>query len=423
MSFGREPIYLEEVFGIFSSVPKHTYVDRSNLDRRFKSFLRAGNHIVIHGTSKQGKTVLRKKNLPEDKCITVQCALKTTLTSIYAEILRKLGTSIPTEVKEQLSGTASAKAGIPQFFEGYGKLESSTAISSEPQGSTLENINYIAEAINQSRKTVVIEDFHYLPEDERKNLAFDLKALWDSSVQFVIIGVWQEENLLSYYNGDLSGRIEEIDLKWTDAELEEVLNKGARKLNIMFTDSIKKKIIQDSNGNVGLLQRITKRLCLSSGIQQEADRNGTATIIRQINALANCRLKECQASSRRYREFSDLVSRGYSNNAARLVYKNVLRVCLEASDEELQEGLHKDTIRERVETLLGRSVAKQSFDNVLNNLVKLQIERKISPVVLSYNGDSRKMKLVDQELLFFRKYIGENNLPWPWLQNDETEQE
>lgn len=421
MAFGKGKVGLEEVFGIFPSVPKHTYVDRNKLDKRFKNMLKSGNHIVIHGTSKQGKTVLRRKNLPEAECITVQCSLRATLSSIYAEILRQSGTGIPTEVKEQLSGMAAAKGGIPKVFEGHGKFESSTAVSFEPQGSTLENINFIAEAIKQSRKTLVIEDFHYLPEDERKSLAFDLKALWDFSIQIVIVGVWQEENLLSYYNGDLSGRIEEIDLKWTDAELEEVLKKGASKLNILFSDSIKKKIIQDSNGNVGLLQRITKRLCAHSGITQTAP-YGNPHIIRNVNALASCRLKECQLSRRRYREFSDLVSRGFSNNTARAVYAGVLRVCLEATDDELKDGLYKDVIKERVTTLLRRPVAKQSLDNVLNNLVKLQIERKISPVVLSYNDDSRKIKLVDQELLFFRKYIGEDHLPWPWLQNhDATE--
>ncbi|MBW4573959.1 MAG: hypothetical protein KME08_01595 [Aphanothece sp. CMT-3BRIN-NPC111] len=54
---------LNEVFGIATSVPKYTYVDRASLDQKFIYLLGCDQHIVIHGASKQGKTILRKKNL------------------------------------------------------------------------------------------------------------------------------------------------------------------------------------------------------------------------------------------------------------------------------------------------------------------------------------------------------------------------
>ncbi|MEH1830878.1 MAG: hypothetical protein V7L29_02045 [Nostoc sp.] len=40
----------------------------------------------------------------------------------------------------------------------------------------------------------------------------------------------------------------------------------------------------------------------------------------------------------------------------------------------------------------------------LNRLDKLQADRSISPLILSFNPDSRKVQLVDRELLFYRKY-------------------
>jgi hypothetical protein len=52
---------LNEVFGVGVAVPKYTYVNRSGLDEKFKYLLSAERHIVIHGSSKQGKTILRKK--------------------------------------------------------------------------------------------------------------------------------------------------------------------------------------------------------------------------------------------------------------------------------------------------------------------------------------------------------------------------
>lgn len=412
MSFGK--VILNEVFGISPKIPKYNYVDRNNLDRRFKDLMTSGSHLVIHGSSKQGKTVIRRKNLPDDRCIIIPCRLELTLSEIYAEILRQAGVGIPTEIKEQLTGGMEAKGGISPFFEGKSKLESTTSVSSVPQGSSLDNVNYIAETIKGSRKTVVIEDFHYLPENERRILAFDLKALWDCSVSLVIVGVWQQENLLCYYNGELSGRIEEIDVKWKDSELSEVLEKGARKLNITFNSKLANRIIKDSSGNVGLLQDITKRLCLASGITDNIA-HGRA-VISNYDSLANCRQQVCRTLYQRYRTFGELVSNGYSNNNLRKTYEGLLRVCVEAEDDELRAGLHKDIVRERLEHVLQRSVATNSFNLVLKNLVKLQIDRKIFPIVLSYNDDTRKIQLVDHQFLFFRRYIGQNNLPWPWLE-------
>ncbi|MEM1171416.1 MAG: hypothetical protein AAGJ08_20625 [Cyanobacteria bacterium P01_H01_bin.35] len=45
---------LNQVFGISPDVPKHTYVERNNLDQKFRYLLDSGSHVVIHGASKQG---------------------------------------------------------------------------------------------------------------------------------------------------------------------------------------------------------------------------------------------------------------------------------------------------------------------------------------------------------------------------------
>ena len=82
---------LNEVFGIGISVPKYTYVNRSGLDEKFKYLLSTDRHVVIHGSSKQGKTILRKKNLPETDSTSVQCRAVTTCLGLYTEILSQIG--------------------------------------------------------------------------------------------------------------------------------------------------------------------------------------------------------------------------------------------------------------------------------------------------------------------------------------------
>ncbi len=82
---------LNQVFGISPDVPKHTYVDRNNLDQKFRYLLDSGSHLVIHGASKQGKTVLRRKNLPDGKC------------SIHKDIIKERLKHLDIEINSPLS--------------------------------------------------------------------------------------------------------------------------------------------------------------------------------------------------------------------------------------------------------------------------------------------------------------------------------
>ncbi|NES06208.1 MAG: hypothetical protein F6K22_27405 [Okeania sp. SIO2F4] len=89
---------------------------------------------------------------------------------------------------------------------------------------------------------------------------------------------------------------------------------------------------------------------------------------------------------------------------------------MKASDEELRLGIHKDMIAERLKHL--DIEVNSPLINYLRRIDNLQSISGVSPLVLSYNTDSQKVQLVDYKLLFFRKYIGKDNLPWPWLRQN-----
>ena len=57
--FGRTVYSLDEVYGISRDVPLN-YIERESVDGAFRKNLRRGKHITIFGSSKQGKTCLRK---------------------------------------------------------------------------------------------------------------------------------------------------------------------------------------------------------------------------------------------------------------------------------------------------------------------------------------------------------------------------
>jgi hypothetical protein len=207
---------------------------------------------------------------------------------------------------------------------------------------------------------------------------------------------------LTYYNGDLSGRVNEIDVEWTDQELDTVLKKGEQSLNIYFNQEIKKEILADANQNVGLLQRIAEFFCFESNILENQNQKVT---LGSFRALHRARQTICNEESVRYRQFAEAVRGGFRGSvfSELKVYKRIVEVCLEASDMELCNGLNREEILTRINQC-EPTVRLSDLSAALNRLDKLQGERSISPLILSFNPDSRKVQLVDRELLFFRKY-------------------
>lgn len=222
---------------------------------------------------------------------------------------------------------------------------------------------------------------------------------------------------MTYYNGDLSGRIEEIDIRWTVEELEQVLEKGSEALNINFDIDITNEILEDANQNVGLLQRIAEKYCRESGIYESGCRTKT---MGDRDALTRCRNAICEEESVRYRLFDDVVSRGFqdSGNSELKVYQKIVRVCVEALEQDLRDGISRADLLKRIKVYEPR-VRLSDLSAALNNIDRLQANRSISPLIFSYNPNTRKIQLVDREFLFYRKY---GNPSWSWQEvNDDEE--
>ena len=66
---------LDDVFGVARDLPKN-YVVRDSVDQQLVDALARDQHIVIYGSSKQGKTCLRKYNLQPHEYVIVTCSNK-----------------------------------------------------------------------------------------------------------------------------------------------------------------------------------------------------------------------------------------------------------------------------------------------------------------------------------------------------------
>jgi len=407
---------LEDAFGVPPKVKSLSYVDRGGLDDRLRSAASTGRLIMIHGDSKQGKTWLRQTVLPADECVTVQCQLGATPASIFRQALGELGVKV--EVSESstrdVEGGADLTASGDLGFKLVVKASLKSRITSKfrrsskrelrPIGGGEGDLNWVARILRESKKRLVIEDFHYVDEDNRRQFAFLFKGLVDYRVYPIVIGVWPQKHLLTYYNGDLEHRIVDVHLLWTAEELEEVLQKGAEALNISMSQPLRRELVADAYGNVGTLQALAEALCEEEGIRE---RQAKRVYLTPGPALERCRERIATDMHPRFQGFADAYVRGLRElpEPSRPVMQAAIEAVCDRPDDELLRGVPVDQLG------IAAPPARSEMVQSLGGVEMFQAELKISPLVMTFDRHTQSVCLIDRRFLFYRKYASPK---WPW---------
>jgi len=411
MTIGKEQ-KLTEVFGNSRDVPL-TYQIRTNVDERFVNDLTRDKHVILHGGSKQGKTCLRKSNLNEDENIVIQCTRDTKKASLYEMILKKA------EIEYEISGSKTIK-GTNKFsvkVQGEAKIPLVTKLSGEgnyehlkENGKTqnfknleidVEDANDIVRVLqaNYFKKFIVIEDFHYLDEEIQKQFAFDLKVFHETSKYvFIIVGVWMESNRLIIYNGDLTGRITNINVdKWTDDELKKVINNGKPLLNIDFPLDVENEIVKLSQDNVGLLQEICYRICEKEAIWKTQESQKIIGTVEDVQQIAKS-IADDQAA--RYRTFIIKFSEGLSVTEFEM-YKWIMYAIICSTPDELRNGLSPSKIFSIVKIKHPKNDTLQlnNLNQALDRVQTVQSKHKLQPLILDFSNS--ELFVVDANFLVF----------------------
>lgn len=408
-----------------ADVSSPSYVDRGQLDERFRRALSSRRHIAIHGGSKQGKSWLRSRGLAGENAIVIQCVPTSTAESLFREALGRLG------VEAQLKRSTSQEFEGSLDFSGAGelgkilaklKVEGEAGISAsvttetetEPLAKTPADLSWVSRTIAQSGKRLVLEDFHYLDEVAQRDLSFLLKAMGEYGLYVIVVGVWPRDHLLTYYNGDLEGRVEDIHLKWSSDELQQVVRQGCDALRIEFPGEIIGSMVGEASGNVGLVQRLAEQLCRACGIHG----SGPAFTLshRRVGdeqLFQSAKTAVAEQMEGRFETFADNFVRGMRRLPEGLeVYKFLLQAATDASDEALTEGIDSAALLSAISRLGGGAIRPSDLTQALDRIDRLQVKIEVRPPVLTYSKASRKLFLADRAFLFFRR----NGSPrWPWM--------
>lgn len=413
---------LVEVFGV-SARPILSYVERNEVDARFREALNSDKQIIVYGSSKQGKTALVSKYLPYDKNLLVSLTPKTSVLDIYHTVLSSSGIRITTETTEKRSTetnigfSAKVKALIPLFGSGEAGTEGGVTAGSgreqkyEEVPINLELPQHVADLLKKvhSKKWIILENFHYLNDDIQKQLAFDLRAFQELGVRFVVLGVWREKNRMAQFNGDLLDRVVEIPVEpWTEADFRRVADKGADALAISFSEEILTATIQASFSSIGVFQELLKGICSETGILETQN---AAVHIADNEKLGQTIHAKARDYAARHQRALEAIAAGHSTGGAKgdlpalfLPYY-LVRVVLESGFDGIANGMRRSDIHDRIRAIhhRGNDVRASDMSNLLAGLANLQSVKSISPPIIDYDSQNRLLQVVDSTFYFFIK--------------------
>ncbi len=409
---------VDEVFGINRDLPLN-YVERESADKVLVDNLARSQHLVIYGSSKQGKTSLRKHCLNENDYIVVHCSNKWGLDDVHEAILKQAGYELTVSKTMATSGKQKIFAKIKAGFLGAEAEGGAEAERSREEGVTtapLEldplDVNDTISALEKIRfeKYIVLEDFHYLPIETQKDFSVALKAFHENSkLCFIIIGVWLEENRLVVYNGDLTGRLLSINAdKWNEEELSKVISNGEALLNISFSDDFKKELLCSCYESVYIVQETCHQCCLQEKVYKtQAEQRHIGGNV-SCSDLINSVVKQ---QGGRFNSFLTQFAEGFQNTALEM-HKWLLYPILISEISDIEKGFNQAQIRN---ILQGAHPRKEELNpgNVTQSLqssTSLQIKKDIKPMVLDYDQTNLRLNIVDKSFQIWLSRQNRNEL-------------
>lgn len=413
-----------QVFGV-SSDRVRSYIERNDVDKNFVDGLSHNRHIVVFGSSKQGKTALTIEHLTPEQYVKVECSPLTKPIDIYKSILRQLGIIFKENHTEsssnEISRSTLLKSTVCIPYTSVDSTVSNVAKSTSSSGDQYKHVEYnlnLAQDISEIlisigfNKRIILENFHYLDEEVQQKMAFDLRTFEGYKILFIILGIWREKNRLSQFNGDLQDRIIEIPVEpWEKTHLKEIITKGKHLLNVLIPDSIFEEIYRNSFGSVGVFQELCKESCYAAGT------NKTEDVIREIDI--ECVKKAIDKkindySSRHIRSLETFINQQHktSDDIPLYIPYYFLVFLINTEIKKIEDGFRRADIHSSIQNIHHNPerVRASDISNFLYNITKFQISKKIQPPIFDYDRSTKKMRIIDSTLYFFLKNTDKQEL-------------
>ena len=239
--------------------------------------------------------------------------------------------------------------------------------------------------------TIIIDDFHVLPEDIKEDVSNYLKLIADyenSNSKIIIVGINRAGDSLIQFSPDLVNRVDIIRFEAEpDENVFELLHKGETALNINL--GIKSEIVTSAAGSFYIAQLLAHNACTQANITEKQTQPTPVEIsFEAVVASVHERL-----STKYYNRVVDFCRGPKFRPTGRAPYLHLL-YWLSNSDSWTLDL--RDALRRHPE--LRGSVSQIVDKGFLNSFVR---SNKEFQEVLHYDSNSKLLSIEDPQFLFY----------------------
>lgn len=423
---------LIKIRDVFKSLgqPTTTYVKREEgvYEKKLTSALEAkGKLCLLTGPSKTGKTTLYKKVVDDEKLepVVIRCDCSLTATEFWKKALEiidfeRLNTKQNSKDRQvSSSGKMGGKIGWGWLAEMLGEVSLGVS-SSMNEIEIRERIlskpspDHLVPILQSLPIILIVEDFHYLEPDVKKNIFQQWKVFVDSEVSIIVIGTTHHAIDLAYANKDLVGRISQIDITtWREEDLKKIAIQGFEYLKLQVQNDVVSAIAKESVGLPIVTQDACCQLFTDKGIAEL--KQGKAEVLFNkkdaYKALHN-------VATTNYSQFETFYERLITGPRKRVRKYNTYELVLSMfTQEPLTFSLKRYEIDERLykmQVQTEKLPPHASVDSMLNALASFQ--KRIGIELLEWNKNEERLYILEPSFLFYIRWREERDTP-PTIQD------
>ncbi|MBX3694457.1 MAG: ATP-binding protein [Steroidobacteraceae bacterium] len=253
--------------------PRHTYNPRTELrlEKRLGEVTENLCKLVtVTGQTKSGKTVLTRRVLPPESAIWIDGGTVSEEDDFWQTILEQLDIFQTTERNEERSSTTGGEVKVGATGSIFvAKVEGEAAVAHErgkasgSSGSRTVSARVAAlGGLKESKRALVIDDFHYLPKDMQGSIVRALKPLIFDGLPAAIIAIPHRRYDALKVEKEMTGRISPIQIPmWEHDELVFISKTGFGLLNYALSDDVSSRLADEAIGSPHLMQDFCRGIC------------------------------------------------------------------------------------------------------------------------------------------------------------------
>lgn len=415
MNKNQPQVTPDDVF-IPGGLPDSTYVPRDHLNLPAKlSAWKARKQkplLSVSGPTKSGKTVLLKKTIPEAIWLsggaidTAEDFWKTLADELEVFTDHQLSVSTQSVHASQIEGMVSAgvfSAGGTASDSSENTRQYSRSRNSSPRSAARK-------LLKESKQTLVIDDFHYIPAEEQLVIVRGLKDLIFDGLAVVVAAVPHRAYDVVRVEKEMTGRVEPLEVTlWGDDDLLDIAAQGFKALDVRFDLKVANKLAAESFGSPHLMQTHCLNICYRNTDEGSALQHEFGEPIWQ-EFFAE------QASATSKAAF-DLLKRGPRQRTDRIIRKlksgvrtDIYGAVLAAiEDTGPKTQLTYEEVRASLRSVLSSDVPQRhEITNVLDQMTTIARKHIGGEPVLEYDAELSTLYLADPFFAYYLRWASPN---------------